>query len=114
MLQKKTKGYLLHALAGALLLPILYYYSLKKNSLMCALIPTIPVLGLYGLYCTMDNNGNIDKYLKNIILFGVMYVGFFLLIHFLYNYTNDIFVSSIISLIVWFIITISYIVYFKN
>jgi len=114
MLQKKTQGYLIHAIAGALLLPILYYYSLKKNSLMCALIPTIPVLGLYGLYCTVDNNGNIDKYLKNITIFGVLYALFFLLIIFLYNNTKDIVSSAIISLVLWIIITMMYIVYIKD
>jgi len=110
MLQKRAKGYIMHAIAGALLLPILYYYSLKKNSLMCALIPTIPILGLYGLYCVQENNGNIEKYLKNIIIFGSMYAGFFLLISYLYKATNNIVTSSCISLIVWFFISIIYIV----
>lgn len=114
MLQKKTKGYLLHAIVGAILLPILYYYSLKKNSLICALIPTIPILGLYGLYCTVDNNGNIDKYLKNITIFGLLYALFFLLIIFLYNNTKDIVSSAIISLVLWLIITMVYIVYIKD
>lgn len=114
MLQKKTQGYLIHAIAGALLLPILYYYSLKKNSLICALIPTIPILGLYGLYCTVDNNGNIDKYLKNITIFGLLYALFFLLIIFLYNNTKDIVSSAIISLVLWLIITMVYIVYIKD
>tara|TARA_B100000035_G_C20717476_1_gene429779 strand:+ start:215 stop:553 length:339 start_codon:yes stop_codon:yes gene_type:complete len=111
MLQKKTQGYLIHAIAGALLLPILYYYSLKKNSIMCALIPTIPILGLYGLICTIDDNGNIEKYLKNIIIFGLMFVVLFLLMYFFYSYTNNIYISSIISLIIWFAITMTYIVY---
>jgi uncharacterized membrane protein (GlpM family) len=114
MLQKKTQGYIIHAIAGALLLPILYYYSLKKNSLMCALIPTIPVLGLYGLYCTVDRNGDIDKYLKNITTFGVIYALFFLMTICLYKFTNDIVLSSILSLIVWFIVTIIYILYINN
>ena len=110
MLQKKTQGYLIHAIAGAMLLPILYYYSLKKNSLICALIPTIPILGLYGLYCVQDNNGNIDKYLKNITIFGVMYAGFFLLISFLYKSMNDIVMAACISLIIWFLLAIFYII----
>jgi len=114
MLQKKTQGYLLHSIVGAILLPILYYYSLKKNSLICALIPTIPILGLYGLYCTIDNNGNINKYLKNITIFGLLYALFFLLIIFLYNNTKDIVSSAIISLVLWIIITMMYIVYIKD
>lgn len=113
MFGSKTKGYAIHGIAGALLLPVLYYYSLQKNSLMCALIPTIPILGIYGLYCTIDNKGNLDKYLKNIIIFGIMYVGFFSLMYYIYDITNNILLASAISMIVWTLITLLYVIYYN-
>lgn len=108
MYQKNKTGFILHAIVGSILLPILYYYSLKKNSMICALIPTIPLLGLYGLYCINENNGNIQKYLIDIIVFGLFYMLFFILTLLIYNTINNIILATSISLLLWLGITILY------
>ena len=106
--QKNKTGFILHAITGSILLPILYYYSLKKNSMICALIPTIPLLGLYGMYCINENNGNIQKYLIDIIVFGFFYMLFFILTLLIYNTINNIVLATSISLLLWLGITILY------
>ena len=40
------KIYLLYSLIGATLFPILYYFSTKKDSVICSLIPVIPFIAL--------------------------------------------------------------------
>ena len=41
--------YIIYGIFGAILFPLLYDLSLKKNTKLCALIPALPLLGITGL-----------------------------------------------------------------
>ena len=50
------KGYILNFIIGGILLCFIHYFSQRKESKICALIPALPVLGLIGLFY-ISNNG---------------------------------------------------------
>jgi predicted nucleic acid-binding protein len=62
-------------------------------------MPTIPVLGIYGLLLSIKNKNNLNEYLSNITNFILITLGFYILIFLI----NKIFISLLISLIIWLI-----------
>ena len=103
--EKSVEVYFLHSIVGAILFALLYYFSLQKNSIICALIPALPILGFFGLYYVYYNKSNIEEYLKNIIVFFILYVLLFSMIYGLYIYNNNIVLSTIISFILFELIS---------
>ena len=96
--------YIYYALIGAILFPLLYYLSLQKKYKFCALIPTIPVLGLFGLFMiSINNKSNIKDYIKNHIIFIITTIIFYLVVLSFYNIFS-IYISLFIGLLVWLII----------
>ena len=97
--------YILHFIVGGILFSLIHYFSKRKQSKLCALVPALPVLGLIGLmYISKGEKRQIDKYLKNIIIFFVVYIVFFSFMYFLYQKTTNILYSCLLSLILWFMI----------
>jgi len=107
------KIYLIYSIIGAILFPILYYFSTKKESIICALIPAIPFIGILGLLLLYNFKGNIENYLLNINVFAVFYIILFLSIYIFYKTTNNLIYSTIISIVIWLILVYSYIYYSK-
>ena len=48
--------YLISGIVGAIVFMLIYYFSTKKNSTLCALIVALPIMGMYGLFNICKNN----------------------------------------------------------
>lgn len=101
--------YLFHSIIGAILFALLYHFSLYDNTIFCALIPALPVLGFFGLYLVHENKKNVLKYIKDIVAFFVLYVILFGLMYIFYVNTSDLLLSIGLSLITWLSLTVFYI-----
>ena len=99
--------YLFHAFIGAILFTFIYHLSLIKNYKISAFIPTIPVLGLFGLFLVIINKENTTFYIKNHIKFllitAILYISI-LFFNCLLNYSFTL--SLIISILIWLFIHI--------
>ena len=62
-------------------------------------IPAIPFFFLVGLYYLKDNQNDMKRYIKGSIYTFTLYVSFLLILYFSYNVSNDLIVSSIISIL---------------
>ena len=54
--------YLISAIIGAIVFMLIYYFSTKKNSTLCALIVALPIMGMYGLFNICKNNSDINRF----------------------------------------------------
>ena len=99
--------YLFHAFIGAILFTLIYHVSLMKNYKISAFIPTIPVLGLFGLFLVVLNKDNHIFYIKNHIKFllitSILYLSILFFNYFL-NFSLNI--SLFFSIIIWLFINI--------
>tara|TARA_B100000614_G_scaffold176786_1_gene157849 strand:- start:754 stop:1068 length:315 start_codon:yes stop_codon:yes gene_type:complete len=93
--------YVVHFLIGGFLFLFIYYYSKNNKTKLAALIPAIPILGIYGLILNIQNKNKINIYLKSIIKFILLALLFYTSIFFIYKFINRIFISVITSLIIW-------------
>lgn len=101
-----NKIYIFYSIFGALLFVLLYHFSLYENTIFCALIPALPILGLFGLFLIYEKKKDIKHYLRSLIIFFVLYVILFSIMYGIYDYTNNIVSSVLISLFIWLILTI--------
>jgi uncharacterized membrane protein (GlpM family) len=107
------KIYITYSLIGAILFPILYYFSTKKDSVICSLIPVIPFIGILGLLLLYNFKGDIEYYLLNINIFAIFYIILFLSIYIFYKNYNNLLYSLIVGILIWLILVYSYIYYSK-
>lgn len=93
--------YVVHFLIGGFLFLFIHYYSKNNKTKLAALIPAIPILGIYGLILNIQNKNKTNIYLKSIIKFILLALLFYTSIFFIYKFINRIFISAITSLIIW-------------
>lgn len=98
----KNFDYFVHFLIGGFLFLFIHYFSKKNNTKLAALIPTIPILGIYGIILNSQNKNKINIYLKSIIKFVLLALLFYILIFCIYKFINIISISAIISFFIWF------------
>ena len=105
------KGYILNFIIGGILLCLIHYFSQKKESKLCALIPALPVLGLIGLfYISKTGKSEVVNYLRNIIIFFILYVFLFCGIYLSYSNTDMILASTILCLILWAFVIFNFVI----
>lgn len=97
----KNYEIILHIFLGGLLFGIAHYLSKNKKDKLVALIPSIPILGIYGLLLTIKNKNNLKIYLSSILYFVLIGFIFYSLIFIIYKFSNNILLSLSISIIVW-------------
>jgi uncharacterized membrane protein (GlpM family) len=103
--------YICVALIGAIILTIIYHFSLENKYKICALIPALPIIGLIGLYFIILNKGNIKGYIINHIKFLLITTSLYIFtLIFLYLKYN-LLLSLIISFMLWFILVNIYLLY---
>lgn len=106
--------YLCYSLTGAILLPVLYYFSIHGKTKICALLPALPILGLVGLLLTqIFNNKHINNYIFNHMISLLITASLYLFMYILYTYTKNIVLSFIVSFLLWLIIINYHLFYFK-
>lgn len=102
--------YIVYFILGGIVFSSIHYFSSIKNNKMCALIPTIPVVGIYSMLLIKYNNKTkqtnvlCSKFLYNICHFVMYTLIFYLFMLILLNYSNNFPLSLIISLIIWLIL----------
>lgn len=98
-------NYVIYSIIGAIVLPLQYYFSKNKQYKLCALIPTMPILGLLGLFMLIFYNGNINKYInkyiKNHIAFLICTISLYISLIFIYYLTNNIVLSLVLAILIW-------------
>ncbi len=94
-------NYVIYSIIGSIMLPLLYFLSKNKKYKLCALISTIPILGLSGLFMLLYYSGNINKYIKNHIAFLCCTVLLYISLLVVYYITNNIVVSLFLALLIW-------------
>lgn len=100
----KYLDYFIYSIVGALILPLLYYYSKHGKYKICALIPALPIVGLLGLCFIIFHKGDINGYIINHTKFLLFTIFFYLCLLILYYFTKKIFLSILLALIIWIII----------
>lgn len=106
--------YLCYSLVGAILLPLLYYFSIHGKTKLCALLPTIPILGLVGLLLThIFNNKAVNIYILYSITSLLITISLYLFMYILYYFTKNIGLSFLISFLLWLIIIKCFLFYSK-
>ena len=95
--------YLIHFIIGGLLFGGINFFSKNKKNKLMALIPTIPILGIYGLLLTIKNKDSLNEYLLNITSFVLVCLIFYIMIFLINKVLKKIFISLLISLIIWII-----------
>ena len=94
--------YVLYSLIGAILFPLMYHFSLNNKYKICSLIPTIPILGITGLFFIINNNGNINSYINKHMQFLLCTLTMYLILLTIYYFTKKIFLSIFLALLIWF------------
>ena len=100
----KYIDYFIYSIVGALILPLLYYYSKHGKYKICALIPAAPIIGLLGLFLIIFHKGDVNGYIINHLKFLIFTVSLYLCLLTLYYFTKNIFISIILAVIFWFVI----------
>ena len=99
--------YILKFLIGGILFVLIYYLSTIKNSMLTALIPAIPVMGLIGLYyISFNGQKDVLKYIKSAIIYFTLYVIMFCIMYYLYYKTRDLSFSCACSCFVWVVLVL--------
>ena len=84
----------------------MYHFSLNNKYKICSLIPTIPILGITGLFFIINNNGNINSYINKHMQFLLCTLTIYLILLTIYYFTKKIFLSIFLSiflaLLIWF------------
>ena len=96
--------YLISAIIGAIIFMLIYYFSTKKNSTLCALIVALPIMGMYGLFNICKNNSDINRYLMKVVVFYSLYILLFYGVFIIYQKTKNIKLAVVLSLILWLIL----------
>ena len=97
--------YLFHTFIGAILFTLIYHISLLKDYKISAFVPTIPILGLFGLILIILNKDNHIIYVKNHIKFLLITAFLYTTILFFNYYLNySLYLSILLAIIIWLII----------
>jgi len=92
-------NYLYYFIFGGTIFTLLKHFTQNNNIKLCCVIPAIPFFFLVGLYYLKDNQKDMKRYIKGSIYTFTLYVSFLLILYFSYNVSNDLIVSSIISIL---------------
>ena len=102
--KKHPLVYIFYSLIGAIILPLMYHISLQNKYKISSLLPTIPLLGLFGLFIIIKNNGNYNKYIKLHIKFllitTIFYIFILCFIYLNYSIYTSLFISSLLWLLI--------------
>ena len=89
--------YIFYFLLGGTLFCLLKYFSNHNNTLVCSIIPALPVLFLAGLFFIYKNKGDIKLYsvlsIKTILIYIVFLFVFVLLLKVLNHFTMALILS---------------------
>lgn len=98
--------YLFYIIVGLIAIMLIYYFSINNKYKLCALIPTIPVIGLFGLLLAFNNKENTKHYIKFHIKFLITTLIFYSIILFLITYNFPLLNSVLIAIIFWIFINL--------
>ncbi len=98
--------YIIYSIIGAIIFPLMHYFSLNKKYKICALLPAIPLVGLTGLFFIIKNKGNINNYVLNHSRFLFTTLIMYIILTIVYYFTKKIYLSIFISFIIWFFLII--------
>ena len=93
--------YIVYSIIGAIIFPLIYYFSLNKKYKICSLIPAIPLVGLTGLFFIIQNKGNINGYILNHCKFLLFLLIMYVILITTYHFTKNILFSIFIALMIW-------------
>ena len=93
--------YIVYSIIGAIIFPLIYYFSLNKKYKICALIPAIPLVGLTGLFFIIQNKGNINGYILNHCKFLSITISMYVILIITYHFIKNILFSIFIALMIW-------------
>ena len=102
-LPNNLPNYLFHGTIGAVLFMLTYHFSINKYSTITALLPAVPLAGLYGLYLIYSENGNVTNYLTKISLFIMTALIFYIAMLIIYKKTKNILLALIFGAFIWII-----------
>ena len=95
--------YLFHGILGAILFILTYHFSVNKYSTLTALLPAVPLAGIYGLYLIYSENGNIKNYLTKISLFIMTALIFYIAILIVYIKSKNLLLALILGALIWLV-----------
>jgi uncharacterized membrane protein (GlpM family) len=96
-------NYLFHGILGAILFMLTYHFSVNKYSTLTALLPAIPLAGMYGLYLIYSKNGNVINYLTKISLFIMTALIFYVAILIVYIKSKNLLLALILGGLIWLV-----------
>jgi len=99
--------YLFQFLIGGTLMVLLFYFSKQKNTVICALIPTLPILFLIGLFYLYKFKGDLKHYIINASIYILFYLVFLVMLFIIFYNSKKIVLSTAIALFLYIIIIIS-------
>ena len=105
----KNLNYIMHFIFGGIMFTLIYYFSQTKQFKICALIPSIPVLGLYSLFLILINHYSSERQkVLNYLIYKFKFISlvllFYILIYILYLLTNKINFSISVAFIIWMLL----------
>ena len=95
--------YLFHGIIGAILFMLTYHFSVNKYSTLTALVPAVPLAGMYGLYLINSKNGNVINYLTKISLFIMTALIFYVAILIVYIKSKNLLLALILGSLIWLV-----------
>lgn len=101
--------YAFYAILGALTFVGTYHFSLNNKYKLCALLPTIPITSILGLYLIHKYNSNLEGYIVSKFIFILNTFLFYVTLMLFYLKTKDLLLSTIIGIVQW--LFISYLIF---
>ena len=95
--------YLFHGIIGAILFMLTYHFSVNKYSTLTALVPAVPLAGMYGLYLINSKNGNVINYLTKISLFIMTALIVYVAILIVYIKSKNLLLALILGSLIWLV-----------
>ena len=81
--------YIFYFIIGGMIVSMIYHFGKGNNTLISAILPSIPIMFLTGFFILLYYKGNIKKYVKNsICTFMVLVLSLFVL-YFLLSFYNE-------------------------
>ena len=102
-MQFNLSDYLFHGMLGAILFMLTYHFSVNKYSTLTALLPAVPLAGMYGLYLIYSENGNVKNYLTKISLFIMTSLIFYIAILIVYIKSKNLLLALILGALIWLV-----------
>tara|TARA_B100000902_G_scaffold361776_1_gene379508 strand:+ start:2787 stop:3140 length:354 start_codon:yes stop_codon:yes gene_type:complete len=94
--------FICYFIIGGFIIAIMNYFSKYNKTKYLALLPALPIVGIYGLLLILKNKKNYNEYLINISSFVFTCLLFYILIFIINKIIMNIYLSLIISLFIWF------------